>query len=215
LYQPDLAHLRTADLPLTTVLEDRRSLRQYGERPITLDQIGELLYRVARVRRLRPIDAAGGPCYEASDRPYPSGGATYDLEVYVTVARCDGLEAGLYHYDPLGHRLVSVAGPGPDTEALIREAAEAALLNCPPQVLLVVASRFQRIAWKYSGNAYALTLKHVGILFQSIYLVATAMGLAPCALGGGDSRRFAVASGSDFFAESAVGEFLVGSAPAS
>jgi SagB-type dehydrogenase family enzyme len=215
LHQPDLAHLRTADLPLTAVLEDRRSLRQYGEQPITLHHIGEILYRVARVRRLRPVNAVRGPQYEASDRPYPSGGATYDLEVYLVVARCDGLEPGLYHYDPLGHQLVSIAGPGPDTEALLREAAEAALLTCPPQVLLVVTSRFQRTAWKYSGSAYTLTLKHVGVLFQTLYLVATAMGLAPCALGGGDSHRFAVATGADFFAESAVGEFLLGSASAS
>jgi hypothetical protein len=43
-------------------------------------------------------------------------------------------------------------------------------------------------------------------------LVATAMGLAPCALGGGDADRFAAAVGSDYFAESSAGEFILGSA---
>jgi hypothetical protein len=46
-----------------------------------------------------------------------------------------------------------------------------------------------------------------------MYLVATAMGLAPCALGGGDSDLFAQASGLDYLAESAVGEFILGSLP--
>jgi len=59
--------------------------------------------------------------------------------------------------------------------------------------------------------AYALVLKDVGVLLQTFYLVATAMGLAPCALGGGDSDLFARASGLDWLVEGAVGEFVLGS----
>ena len=51
----------------------------------------------------------------------------------------------------------------------------------------ILAARFPRIAWKYESIAYALTLKHVGVLYQTMYLTATAMGLAPCAIGGGDA----------------------------
>jgi hypothetical protein len=46
-----------------------------------------------------------------------------------------------------------------------------------------------------------------------MYLVATAMGLAPCGVGGGDSDSFAWAAGTDYFAETSVGEFLLGSLP--
>jgi len=42
-------------------------------------------------------------------------------------------------------------------------------------------------------------------------LAATAMGLAPCALGAGNSDLFAWASGIDYYAEGSVGEFLLGS----
>ena len=45
-----------------------------------------------------------------------------------------------------------------------------------------------------------------------MYLVATAMGLAPCALGGGNAALFAEAIGTDYCAESSVGEFVLGSA---
>ena len=79
------------------------------------------------------------------------------------------------------------------------------------QVLLVVAARFQRLAWKYASIAYALTLEHVGVLYQTMYLAATAMGLAPCALGAGNSDLFARAAGTDWCAETSVGEFLLGS----
>jgi hypothetical protein len=43
-----------------------------------------------------------------------------------------------------------------------------------------------------------------------MYLTATAMGLAPCAIGGGDADLFARAAGTDYCAESSVGEFLLG-----
>ena len=86
-------------------------------------------------------------------------------------------------------------------------------LSQPPPVLITLASRFQRLSWKYAAMAYATTLKNVGVLYQTMYLVATAMGLAPCALGGGNADRFAAAAGTEYYAESSVGEFLLGSRP--
>jgi SagB-type dehydrogenase family enzyme len=80
-------------------------------------------------------------------------------------------------------------------------------------VLLIVAARFQRVMWKYASMAYALILKDVGVLYQTMYLVATAMNLAPCAIGCGNADLFAQATGTDYWAESSVGEFLLGSRP--
>jgi len=79
------------------------------------------------------------------------------------------------------------------------------------QVLIIIAARFRRIAWKYASIAYALTLKHVGVLTQTMYLVATAMDLAPCGVGVGDSDLFARTAGTDYYDETSVGEFLLGS----
>jgi SagB-type dehydrogenase family enzyme len=81
-------------------------------------------------------------------------------------------------------------------------------LNGAPVIL---AARFRRLAWKYASIACALTLKHVGVVYQTMDLVATAMHLAPCALGGGDSDLFARVAGIDYYEESSVNEFLLGS----
>jgi SagB-type dehydrogenase family enzyme len=134
------------------------------------------------------------------------------LEVYAAVRSCDGLAPGLYHYQPLEHRLGGICGLTAEVEELLRGASEAT--GIPPdrlQVLLILTARFQRIAWKYSSIAYALTLKHVGVVYQTMYLVATAMGMAPCAAGCGDADVFARAAGTDYYAETSVGEFLLGS----
>jgi hypothetical protein len=82
-----------------------------------------------------------------------------------------------------------------------------------PQVILVITARFGRLFRKYRSVAYALVLKHVGILKQNFYLVATNMGLAPTAAGVGDSDAFAQITGLDYLEESVVGEFLLGSLP--
>lgn len=207
LFQPDLDALRRDDPTLTTVLEDRHSVRDHDDSaPLTLRQLGEFLFRTARVRHTMREGRN-----ELSDRPYPSGGACHELEIYPVVGNVDGIEPGLYHYDPAGHRLEAVAGPDRPLTALSELARISSLMTTPPQVTLVIAARPGRVMWKYQSMAYALTLKHVGVLYQVMYSVATAMGLAACALGGGDADAFAQATGLSYLAETSVGEFILGS----
>jgi Lantibiotic biosynthesis dehydratase C-term/Nitroreductase family len=78
------------------------------------------------------------------------------------------------------------------------------------RMVLVIAARFGRLMWNYEAMAYALVLKHVGVLYQTMYLVATAMGLAACGLGSGDNVHFAEATGIDAMVEDNVGEFMLG-----
>ena len=70
--------------------------------------------------------------------------------------------------------------------------------TCYPDILLVLSSRFKRVAWKYSGIAYATVLKNLGVAYGTMYLVATAMNLAPCALGLGNAEKFAKLTGLDY-----------------
>jgi len=198
--RPDLGRLRVTDPTLTVVIEDRRSVREGDEdNPLTLDQLGEFLFRCARVRG---VGGYGGQ--EISDRPYPAGGSLHELEIYPVVRSVTGLHAGLYHYDAHAHRLTrGSAHPAP-----VRELLKWSGL---PQVLLVVTARFGRLMWKYEGTGYALMLKHVGVLYQNMYLVATAMGLAPCAIALGGANFFAEATGLDPMTESSVGAFTLGS----
>jgi SagB-type dehydrogenase family enzyme len=211
LYRADIASLEREDSGLTHVMEHRRSIREHGDPPINARQLGEFLFRVARVRQIREPDPEHGLHYQASSRPYPSGGASYDLELYVTVHDCTDIPAGLYHYDPQDHLLHKVSDRTRHVDMLLRDAQHAAALSSMPQVLITLASRFQRLSWKYRSIAYATTLKNVGVMYQTMYLVATAMELAPCALGGGNSALFAEAAGTDYSVESSVGEFILGS----
>lgn len=213
LARPDLA-TGAADQPsFTTVIERRQSLRVHDdEAPITVQQLGEFLYRSAGVRHDVTAFSDGSRRPVGMARPYPTGGALYELELYPVVNRCEGLEPGLYHYDPLNHQLsVVTAGLTPGLETLLQQTCAKTGMLQRPQVLLVLTAGFGKVMYKYEAIPYATILKNVGVLYQTMYLVATAMGLAPCAVGGGDSDAFAGLAGLEYYDETSVGEFLVGS----
>ncbi|MFI5913339.1 SagB family peptide dehydrogenase [Dactylosporangium sp. NPDC051541] len=207
LNRPDLAALGRSDPPLAAVLEERRSIRTHDdENPMTVNQLSELLYRCA-AHRSRAED--GFP--ERTGRPYPSGGGMYELELYPVVRHVDGLAPGMYHYDPRLHQLRLVCGSGPAVDRLLQGAMWSSMMSARPQALIVLAARFGRLTSMYEQLAYSLILKHVGVLYQTMYLVATAMGLAPCGLGAGDAVAFSDATGLEYTVESSVGEFMLGS----
>ncbi|MFG1837177.1 SagB family peptide dehydrogenase [Micromonospora sp. NPDC049175] len=212
LYRPDLDEVLARDPAFTVALEGRRSIRSYGEEPLTLRQLGEFLYRVGRVRVLR--GAEGDPTgNEIVGRPYPTGGSAYEIELYLTVRRCAGLDAGIWFYDSVAHRLVLVNDEPADQAAMLDVAAGATGGEADGDVLITLTSRFQRLSWKYAGIAYGMTLRHCGVVYQTMYLVATAMGLAPCGLGIGDADLAARVLRLDWLRETSVGDFLLGSRP--
>lgn len=192
------------------VVEQRQSIRSYAETPLNLDQLSRLLWYTARIRRRFGSNVESEQDYEACSRPVAGGGGLHEIDLYLTVRRCSGLEIGLYRYDPQAHQLLRLSALSEACKQLLLEACQGAALTQKPDVLITLAARYGRVSWKYEGIPYALILKHVGVIYQQLYLVATALGLAPCGLGSGNSETFAQATGLDRFAHIPVGEFILG-----
>lgn len=194
---------------LAGVLDARRSWRAWSRNPIGAETFSQLLWLSARDRAVFPE----GPEEEYVSRPYPSGGAAYSLEIYAVIA-AEGVEstaAGVYHYLPSAHALEPVTNDGAECLPFLDAAARSAGSETLPPVLLLVTSRFARQSETYGTLAYSLVLKEVGCLFQTLYLVAESLGLAPCALGGGVMPgRLARLCNTTELAEPVVGEFILG-----
>ncbi len=210
--RPSRQVVRERDPTLTQALEGRASKRDHGPRPLTLPQLGEFLFRCARVRsHYGPLPEANMP-YQAADRPYPSGGGVHELELYLIANEVEDLRPGAYRYGGDRHVLEPLPLRPEPTTLMIGAAMQASASSRPPQLLIKIASRFGRVTWKYRAISYATTLKNVGVLYQTMYLVATAMGLAACALGSGDDVAGDEALGLASRSELGVGEFMLGTA---
>jgi SagB-type dehydrogenase family enzyme len=200
--------------PAARLLRERHSTRSFDDqRPITLVELSRFLDSTARVQSTwkSKLDVGDdSPVVGYAVRPYPSGGASYELELYLTVSKCEGLARGFYHYDAGGHALVPIRVRAHEFEALLTWAAFAMDAAAAPQVLITIAARFGRISWKYSSIAYALILKDVGVLMQTFYLAATDMGLGACAIGSTNIDLFAKMTGIEFHVEGPVGQFAIG-----
>jgi SagB-type dehydrogenase family enzyme len=201
--------------PVAKLLRERHSTRNFDEsRPITLAELSRFLDGAVRIQsqwkhRLEDF-GGGGPIIAYTTRPYPSGGSSYELELYLAVANCEGLARGFYHYDADRHALVPIEARTHDLDASLAAAEFAMAAAGAPQILITIAARFNRISWKYSSIAYSLILKDVGVLIQTLYLMAADMGLGGCAIGTNNIDRFAKMTGIEFHVEGPVGQFALG-----
>ncbi|MBK9072423.1 MAG: SagB family peptide dehydrogenase [Myxococcales bacterium] len=191
-------------MPLGDALTLRRCIRDFGAVPIALPRLAALFYYA--MRNTREIIDPGGRVSQVQ-RPYPSGGAAHSLEVYaaINVAAVEAVSSGLYHYCPQRHVLEQTSCTAKDLQAILQRAQAAMGSPSLPPVVLVVTSRFARVAEGYSGGAYALVAKEVGCLMQTIQLTSTALGLGSCPLGVGLPLPSA-----DLEHEPTVGEITLG-----
>ena len=200
--------------PVAKLLRERHSTRSFNDQqPITLAELSRFLDGTARVQskwKSRIDLGDGGPMVAYAARPYPSGGSAYELELYLAVANCEGLARGFYHYDADRHALVPIGAPTHELDAQLAAAEFAMDAPATPQILITIAARFGRISWKYSSIAYSLILKDVGVLIQTLYLMATDMGLGGCAVGSTNIDLFAKMTGIEFHVEGPVGQFALG-----
>lgn len=144
-------------------------------------------------------------------RVIPSGGALYPLELYVCALRVDGLEPGLYHYDPEDHQLdVLRLGdePGERTAHLFVQPE----LVDEAAALILVSAVFYRSTFKYGARGYRFVLLEAGHLAQNATLVTQAQGYASALLGGYFDRDVDRYLGIDGLNESVVYAIPVGTA---
>jgi SagB-type dehydrogenase family enzyme len=168
--------LPVAALPhdLGEALEQRRTWRNFSDRPVPASALGALLDFTFAVQRRGQVRDQGPVIVRTS----PSGGSRHPIEAYVLAWNVDGLKPGAYHYDSDTRELVDLDRPiaSRDIAPLLAHqtyfaTAAAAVIMCPV---------FARTMWRYEhSRAYRTVLIDAGHLGQTFCLTATALGLAP------------------------------------
>jgi SagB-type dehydrogenase family enzyme len=117
----------------------------------------------------------------------------------------------MYHYDSFDHVLRPVTDiENPAIARLLTPSSLTLSGGQLPQILFVFAARVGRVMWTYEQIPYAVMLKHVGVLTQTMSLVATDMGLGTVAQGYCDTAAFAELAGVDELTECALGSLVLG-----
>jgi SagB-type dehydrogenase family enzyme len=192
---------------LLRILGERRSIRKYGSNHIKLYDLSSFLYHSARIKEVYKTEEG-----VLTKRPYPSGGSRYPLEIYVSNNKMNDLQKGIHYYDPLKHRLVLLN----KNKAFQRKFNSFIMdiqhptMNREPDILLIITAVFARTMWKYENLGVSLILSDLGCLYQTMYLIATDMKLAPCVIGKTYEELVRNWLNLKWFEESHVGTFMLG-----
>jgi SagB-type dehydrogenase family enzyme len=169
---------------LPEVLAARRTWRRFGTRPLALDELGTLLGWTWAVQDWVEVKGWGRMALKTA----PSGGSRHSVEAYVLARKVDGLEPGLYHYQPAAHELhlVRPKATAADIRAYLPEQGWYGAASA----LVLMTAVFPRVQWRYPfARAYRTVLAEVGHHCQNFCLVSTWLGLAPfCTMALADSR---------------------------
>ncbi len=203
---PDLDRWFREDEPFGVITERRRSTSSFSETAApTLSQVTNILHRSARIQR-RFHDDKG---MEISLRPVAAGGALHELDLYLAVDRLDGLDQGLWRYNPIANSLERVHC-FMEPSALVDATTATVWGNARPPVTIIVVARFSRVLWKYEGVGASLVLKNVGVLLHALQLAAIVEGLGACVLGGNSAQLFEQVTGLGFPSHGPVGQLILG-----
>jgi len=150
----------------------RRSIREYEDEPLTLQQVSQLLWSAQGITL---------PTY--GFRTAPSAGATYPLEVYVVVKErgVRELEAGIYHYLPKSHELELVK-LGDYSVELMRAALDQEWVR-DAAINFVINAVYERTTRRYGDRGIRYVHMEVGHVGQNVYLQCISLGLACVVIG--------------------------------
>ncbi len=168
----------------------RRAAPRRG--PLTRAGLGQLLHLTAGVTERR-----GGHALRAA----PSSGALFPSELYLLVRRVDGVDPGLYHYDPAQHRL-ELLGPEP--------AANGAPQAVQADVLVMLSAVFRRTGYKYHNRAFRYVAADAGHLLENLRIASHNAGMQAQLLAQFDELQAARALGIDGVEEAVLAMMALG-----
>ncbi len=151
------------------VVRTRRSIRDFSQTPLRLEQVSFLLWVSSGIQRIEEGFAF---------RTAPSAGALYPIETYLVVNNVKDLDAGVYHYDIQQHGLEELKKG--DFRVPIAQAALDQMMCAHAAVVVVWTGVFNRSKCKYGQRAYRYIYLDAGHIAENLALGAVSLGLGSC-----------------------------------
>lgn len=156
-------------MPLERAILLRRSVRDYRDEPLSLEDTAQLLWSAQGITSPRGFRTA------------PSAGALYPLEVYLVAGRVNGLTPGVFRYRPAGHELLRVFEGDRRSELATAALGQSWVKDAPASI--VISAVYERTMGKYRDRGIRYVHMEVGHAAQNVCLQAVALGLGNVVVG--------------------------------
>jgi len=174
------------NLSLEETILRRRGVRRYRREPLDLSQLSQILW------------SAQGITGTGEFRAAPSAGATYPLEIFVSIGKQsvianeakqahEELQAGIYHYEADSHSL-SLHRPTDLRPDLARASLDQQFIIDAP-VVIVICALYHRTSYRYGRRGERYVHIEVGHVGENIHLQTVALGLATVEVGAFDDEE--------------------------
>jgi SagB-type dehydrogenase family enzyme len=179
--------LTIGQMPVIEAIKQRRSRREFIEKPLTLEELSFLLWATQGIDE--KATRAFGDWLVTKDpaaikaqailRTVPSAGGRHPFEIYLVVNRVSELKPGLYRYLSVEHKLLFLR----EGVELAEQVAEAFMRWVQRSaVVFVLATIPYRTEWRYSMVAHKMIAQESGHVWQNLYLASEAIGVGTCAI---------------------------------
>ena len=151
-------------ISLEQTIAQRRSKRSFKAKPLTDDEIGQLLW-----------SAQGLTDKRRGLRAAPSAGALYPMEIFALT------KDGVFYYSPKEHKLTLK-----DSRDLRKQLSAAALHQksvAEAALDIVITAVYSRVTGRYGQRGIRYTDIEAGHIAQNVHLQAVALGLDSVPIG--------------------------------
>lgn len=145
---------------LLNAIKKRKSIRDYKDEPLDLQEISNLLYSASKI---------------------PSAGALYPLRFYLYSKKINGLALGLYYYDFENHILIKIFD-NDITNQLTKACLNQSSIK-KSAAIIIITSINKITTRRYGDRGIRYINMEAGHSSQNIYLMATSLNIGTVAIG--------------------------------
>ena len=177
---PNPKKLNFNSFDLSNFIENRRTVRNYADSPLSLDELSFLLWATQGLTK--------NLSDERSLRTVPSAGARHAFETLLLINNVQNLKNGLYRYVVSKHKLMPLNFDKEKIENLISAFRNINLvINAAVTFLWICVP--ERMCWAFGARGYRYILLDAGHVCQNLYLAAEAVDCGCCAIGAFDDEE--------------------------
>lgn len=169
--------LTVSEKSCVQVIQQRKSIREYSQENISLNDLSWMLLATQTVKRHHLTEKV-----EVTFRNVPSAGARHPFETYLYISHVESIKPGLYHFNARSNQLVLISQAPELLDKLSIAAFEQSMIKSCAVTFIWTALPY-RMKWRYQQRGYRYLYLDAGHVGQNLHLAAENVDCGACMIG--------------------------------